>query len=190
LYAICTNVVVGMTACNAFPPVTAVLCGIGVLLSTAKYVRSSYEGLVDIFECIENFLRRLKIYTEIPPTPAMTDILVKIMVELLSVLALATKQINQGKFKKYAKQFLGESGIDGVLQRLDRLTVEESRATVVQTLDVVYGLVNNMEVVMEDGKTSTDEIRHALIVMQEMSAKINKIEHSFIPLGTSFRYCN
>ena len=36
-----------------------------------------------------------------------------------------------------------------VLQRLDRLTVEESRATVVQTLDVVYGLVNNMEAVME-----------------------------------------
>lgn len=63
-------------------------------------MRSSYEALVDIFECIENFLRRLKIYTEVPPTPAMTDILGKIMVELLSVLALATKQINQGRFSK------------------------------------------------------------------------------------------
>ena len=67
---------------------------------TAKYVRSSYESLVDIFECVENFLRRLKIYTEVPPTPAMTDILFKIMVEVLSVLALATKQINQGRFSK------------------------------------------------------------------------------------------
>jgi hypothetical protein len=36
-----------------------------------------------------------------------------------------------------------------VLQRLDRLTLEESRATVAQTLDVVYGLMNNMAVVME-----------------------------------------
>ena len=63
-------------------------------------MRSSYEALVDIFECIENFLRRLKIYTEVPPTPAMTDILGKIMIELLSVLALATKQINQGRFSK------------------------------------------------------------------------------------------
>ena len=63
-------------------------------------MRSSYEALVDIFECVENFLRRLKIYNEIPPTPAMTEILVKIMAELLSVLALATKQINQGKFSK------------------------------------------------------------------------------------------
>jgi hypothetical protein len=32
----------------------------------------------------------------------MTDIIVKIMVELLSVLALATKQINQGRFSKRA----------------------------------------------------------------------------------------
>ena len=31
---------------------------------------------------------------------AMSDILVKIMVEVLSVLALATKQINQGRFSK------------------------------------------------------------------------------------------
>ena len=59
---------------------------------------SGYDTLVDIFECIENFLRRLAIYTEIPLTPAMAEILIKIMVELLAVLALATKKINQGQF--------------------------------------------------------------------------------------------
>jgi hypothetical protein len=32
----------------------------------------------------------------------MTDIIVKIMIELLSVLALATKQIKQGRFSKCA----------------------------------------------------------------------------------------
>ena len=64
---------------------------------TAKFVRESYDALVDIFECIENFLSRLKIYTEIQPTPALTETVIKILVELLGVLALATKQINQGK---------------------------------------------------------------------------------------------
>ena len=64
---------------------------------TAKYVRESYDTLVDVFECIENFLSRLKIYTEINPTPAMIEMMIKIMVELLAVLALATKQINQGR---------------------------------------------------------------------------------------------
>jgi hypothetical protein len=51
--------------------------------------------------------------------------------------------------EKYAQKLLGENEIEAVLQRLDRLTLEESRATVAQTLDVVYGLVNNMAVVME-----------------------------------------
>lgn len=51
--------------------------------------------------------------------------------------------------EKYARKFLGEKDIESVLLRLDRLTLEESRTTVAQTLDVVYGLVNNMQVVME-----------------------------------------
>ena len=38
----------------------------------------------------------------IPPTPKMTDIIVKILIELLSVLALATKQVEQGRFSKCA----------------------------------------------------------------------------------------
>jgi len=43
-----------------------------------------------------NFLKRLEVYTTIPPTPILTDVMVKIMVELLSVLALASKQIKEG----------------------------------------------------------------------------------------------
>ena len=60
-------------------------------------MKESYDALVDIFECIENFLSRLKVYTEIKPTPALTETMIKILVELLGVLALATKQINQGR---------------------------------------------------------------------------------------------
>lgn len=51
--------------------------------------------------------------------------------------------------EKYADRLLGKKDIDSVLQRLDRLTLEESKTTSVQTLDIVYGLVNNMQVVME-----------------------------------------
>ena len=44
---------------------------------------------------------------------------------------------------------MGESEIEAVLQRLDRLTLEEARMTVAETLGVVHGLVGNMKVVME-----------------------------------------
>ena len=64
-------------------------------------VSASYDALIDLFNCISNFLKRLHIYTNMTGlTPALSDILVKIMVEVLSVLALATKQINQGRLSR------------------------------------------------------------------------------------------
>ena len=51
---------------------------------------------MDLFSLFENFLSGLNIYTGVPPTPLLTNILVNInyyiIVELLSTLALATKQ--------------------------------------------------------------------------------------------------
>ena len=46
-------------------------------------------------------------------------------------------------------KLLGEKETESVLQRLDRLNHEEARTTVAQTLEVVYGLVKNMKVVMD-----------------------------------------
>ena len=63
-------------------------------------VTTSYDALVEIFDRAGNFLIRLHIYTEVQFTPAMTDIIVQIMVEVLSVLALATKEIKQGRFSE------------------------------------------------------------------------------------------
>jgi hypothetical protein len=63
-------------------------------------MRASYDALVDLFASFENFLSRLSIYARIPPTPALTDLLVKIIVELIPTLALATKQVNQGRFSE------------------------------------------------------------------------------------------
>jgi hypothetical protein len=71
------------------------------MLQTASRVSSSYDALVDLFECVGGFLKRLRIYTDLPLTPLMMEISVKIMVELLSVLALATKQIKEGRFSKW-----------------------------------------------------------------------------------------
>ncbi len=52
-------------------------------------VTSIYDPLVDLLESIDRFLNRLDIYTRIPPTPEMDEM---VMAELLSTLALATKE--------------------------------------------------------------------------------------------------
>lgn len=132
----------------------------------AAGVSASYDSLAELFECVSNFLRRFQIYAEkISLSPTMSDIMVKIMIEVLSVLALATKQIHQGRFskshnaipypviecgkEKFTKKLLGESDVEAVLQRLDRLTQEEARLTVAHTLEVVHGLFSNLRVVMD-----------------------------------------
>jgi hypothetical protein len=95
----------------------------------------------------------------------MCGIITKIMVEVLSVLSLATKQIRQGRLsksfctisihlvrdvglEKFAKKLLGESEIEDVLNRLDRLSLDEARMTGTETLQVVHGLVTNIKLVM------------------------------------------
>ncbi|KAF8258919.1 hypothetical protein EI94DRAFT_1067454 [Lactarius quietus] len=91
-----------------FPPASAIFVSVDVLLTAAIGVSSSYDSLVDLFECLGNFLKRLEIYTAIPFTPLMVDIIVKMLVELLSVLALATKQIQQGRLKNLQRSSRGE----------------------------------------------------------------------------------
>jgi uncharacterized membrane protein len=64
-----------------------------------KGVGDDLDALVDWLVSIEHLLKRLGIYTNVPPTPAMTQKVVKIIVEILSTLALATKRIGQGRKK-------------------------------------------------------------------------------------------
>ena len=60
-------------------------------------VRDSRGILIELFERIENFFKRLETYVEVPPTIGMTDIIVKIMIQVLSVLTIATREIKQSR---------------------------------------------------------------------------------------------
>ena len=51
--------------------------------------------------------------------------------------------------EKYATRLLGANDIEAVLQRLDGLTMEESKMIVSEILDVIYGLFNSMQVAMD-----------------------------------------
>ena len=47
---------------------------------------------------MEFFFKRLEVYIKVRPTAAMTDIIVKIVVEVISILAIVTKEMKQGRF--------------------------------------------------------------------------------------------
>jgi hypothetical protein len=55
----------------------------------------------------------------------------------------------------------GEKDIEATIQRLDRLTLDEGRATAAQTLEVVYGLVRHRMAIM-NGEDSTHPVLPSL----------------------------
>ena len=63
----------------------------------AKDVRASQDTLLDIFDRIEMFFRRLETYTEVPLTTEMMAVIIKIMAEVISILGIATKEIKQSR---------------------------------------------------------------------------------------------
>jgi hypothetical protein len=71
------------------------------LYQAVKDVGASYDTLIDLLESIEHFMSRLDIYTRVPSTGEMTEIIVKIIVEIISTLALVTKQVKQRRPSGY-----------------------------------------------------------------------------------------
>ena len=58
----------------------------------AREVGASQDALVDLFGRIETFFERLETYVQVRPTEAMKNLVIKIMVEILGILAIATKE--------------------------------------------------------------------------------------------------
>ncbi|KAN0103876.1 hypothetical protein V8E52_011554 [Russula decolorans] len=127
----------------AFPPASVIFAGIGVLLSAAKDASATRDQLIDIFNRVERFFRRLEIYTSITPTTTMTNLIVEIMVEVLTILAVATKETKRGRIsysEKYFKKLMGNREIGDSLERLDKLTQEEARMASAEQLKMTHSV--------------------------------------------------
>ena len=65
-----------------------------------KDTSAGQDKLIEIFNRIERFFHRLEIYVGVTPTTAMWEIITEIMVEVLSILAIATKEVKCGQLSE------------------------------------------------------------------------------------------
>lgn len=145
-----------------FSPAKVIFAGVGMLLTVAKDVMASYDTLADLFERMQGFLQRLEIYIGTLLTPAMTEVLGRIMAEVLSIFALVTKEMKQGRFKKSLKRLMGRRDVESALQRLDVLTQRELQMVVARNLEVTYGIdgtVKAIEAITSDVNVNVRAIR-------------------------------
>jgi hypothetical protein len=198
---------------QAFSPGKAIFAGIGVLLlaslsiplrdsiltpdsQAAKDVAASGEILIDVFERVDNFIRRLETYIDIEPTAAMTDIIVKIMVEVLSILAIATKEIEQGKAselfhgdrlslfladtssesEKYLNKLVGRSDMEDALGRLDKLTQDEVRMVAAQVLKTAHGVDDRMAAVDNTVRGVESEVQVVRSDVRDVSNQVEVVD--------------
>ena len=95
---------------QSYPPSTAIFVALAILLavrlfdcSLRSYPSNIYkfqsvedlDSIVDLLESIELSVNRLDINPEVPQTGVMTEIMMKLMVELLLTFTLVTKQIRE-----------------------------------------------------------------------------------------------
>ena len=87
----------------------------------------------------------------------MSDIIIEIMVEVLTILAITTKEVKRGRFselmlwcilpfsltgysEKYFKKLTGNREIEDSLERLDKLTQEEARMASAEQLKMTHSV--------------------------------------------------
>jgi hypothetical protein len=152
--------------------------------------------LVEVFERVENFIRRLETYIDVPPTAAITDIIIKIMVEVLSILAIATKEIEQGKAselflgdrlsrfvvyatsEKYLNKLVGRTDMEDALARLDKLTQDEVRMVAAEVLKTTHGVDDRVAAVDDNVRVVRNEMQGVRKQVQAVDERVNTVLNS------------
>jgi hypothetical protein len=97
----------------------------------------------------------------VAPTVAMTDIITEIMVEVLKVFGVATKELGRGsasefqigcllivierRVERFLRKLTGMTDLEDAIKKLDRLTQEEARMALAEVLKITSNVRDNVD---------------------------------------------
>ena len=170
-------------------------------------VAESHESLIRLFERIHFFVQRLKSYTGMQLTNESTELLGKIMAQLLRILALSTKAMTDKKIselirslcfslancgpEQIMKNLMGRKEVEEAVSQLDMLTKEESLMVVVRSLEITQDIDGNVKatkVLVEDigdnvnaTKVSIEDIdgnvKVTKVLVEDIAKGIDRVAH-------------
>jgi methyl-accepting chemotaxis protein len=140
-----------------------------------KDVIASYETLINLLERTQFFLQRLNHYVTASLTPEMTELLAKILAQVLFVLAISTKEMRERRIsaliyskysfladrsaEKFMKRLIGKTEVEDGFQQLDLLTKEENLMTAACTLGVASDIRHDAKTIKADTRDIKDDAR-------------------------------
>ena len=155
-----------------------------------KDVAASHGALIYLFERIHLFLQRLNRYIGMPLTGDMTELLGKIMSQVLSILALSTKEMTNRRIselgfpvccssianygaEKILKKLAGRTDVEDAVLQLDTLTKEESLMAVVRNLEVTHRVDGNVEATKVLTEDIDDNVKATKALAEDVSDNVN-----------------
>jgi len=127
----------------------------------------------------------------------MMDAIVKVMVEVLSILAIATKEINQRRASEsilgdrlillaycssgtFLKKLVKRTKIEDALRRLEEVTLEEARMAAAESLKAVHGVGSNVQDTL---KAVEDRMRGMEGVLQGVGDRLQGVDDRVKDIG-------
>jgi len=135
---------------------------------------------------MEFFFIRLEKYIHVRPSAAMTDVMVKIMIEVITILGIVTKEVRQGRTsmslffilfpkidlraERYLKSLVGRKDIESALQRLEKLTREEVRMAIAEALTIS----RDIDVIVKDVDKRLEGVDETV---QDIDGRVKDMDH-------------
>ena len=142
---------------------------------------------------MESFFKRLEKYILFRPTAAMLDIIVKIVVEVISVLGIVTKEIRQGKTsmsfliditrkaylcaEKFLKTLAGRKDVEDAFRRLDKLTPEEALMAAAETMTVTRDIDDTVKGVDKKLEGVDERVHHIDMKTERIEDKVEGVDN-------------
>ena len=172
-----------------------------------KDVAASHEALIHLFERIHLFLQRLNRYTGMPLTGDMTELLGKIMSQVLSILALSTKEMMNRRISeldcplcrsslanhnagKILKKLAGRTDVEDAVLQLDMLTKEESLMAVVRNLEVTHRVDGNVEATKVLTEDIDDNVNATKALTEDIGDNVNATKALAEDIGDNVKVIN
>ena len=75
----------------------------------ARDVSASHDVLLDLFQRMDDFFKRFKVYSRTFLNTELAEVLVKVLVKVLKIISIATKEVEKGRASESLLLFRGIS---------------------------------------------------------------------------------